>query len=77
MLAIIGSLGVFDSVYVLTDGGPQGATSTMAVEIYKRLFGEGIPEYGYTASLSAISSAISGVLTILYLAFSKKSAEIY
>ena len=77
MLAIIGSLGVFDSVYVLTDGGPQGATETMAVAIYKRLFGEGIPEYGYTASLSAISSVISGVLTVMYLAISKKSAEIY
>lgn len=77
MLAIIGSLGVFDSVYVLTDGGPQGATTTMAVAIYKRLFSEGIPEYGYTASLSAISSLISGVLTVLYLAISKKSAEIY
>lgn len=77
MLAIIGSLGVFDSVYVLTNGGPQGATTTMAVAIYKRLFGEGIPEYGYTASLSAISSVISGVLTVLYLAISKKSSEIY
>lgn len=77
MLAIIGSLGVFDSVYVLTDGGPQGATTTMAVAIYKRLFGEGIPEYGYTASLSAISSLISGLLTVIYLAISKKSSEIY
>ena len=77
MLAIIGSLGVFDSVYVLTDGGPRGATTTMAVAIYKRLFGEGIPEYGYTAALSAISSVITGILTIIYLSISKKSSEIY
>ncbi|MBO5060801.1 MAG: sugar ABC transporter permease [Clostridia bacterium] len=77
MLAIIGSLGVFDSVYVLTAGGPQGATTTMAVAMYMRLFGEGIPEYGYTAALSAIYSVISGLLTIIYLTISKKTSEIY
>ena len=77
MLAIIGSLGVFDSVWVLTSGGPQGATTTMSIMIYKRLFGGGIPEYGYTAALSSISAMISGILTGGYLIFSKKSSEIY
>ena len=77
MLALIGSLGVFDNIWVLTAGGPQGATTTMSIMIYKRLFGGGVPEYGYTAALSSISAVISGILTVIYLAFSKKSSEIY
>ncbi|MBP3359298.1 MAG: sugar ABC transporter permease [Clostridia bacterium] len=77
MLAIIGSLGIFDTIFVLTGGGPSGETSVMAIHIYQRLFGEGVPEYGYSACLSFISSVISGIITVFYLAVSKKSADVY
>lgn len=77
MLALLGSLGIFDSIQVLTDGGPDGATMVMAVNIYKKLFGNTVPEYGYTACLSSISAVISGIIALMYLKVSKKSKEIY
>lgn len=77
MLSILGSLGIFDSIQVLTGGGPNGSTMVMAVNIYQKLFGNTVPEYGYTACLSSISAVISGIIAILYLRISKKSEEIY
>ena len=77
MLAILGSLGIFDSVQVLTGGGPNGSTMVMAVNIYQKLFKNSVPEYGYTACLSTISAVISGIIAVLYLRVSKKSEEIY
>lgn len=73
MLAIIGSLQVFDSVFLITGGGPNRATDVMATNIYNYYFTSGsIPEYGYGAALSFISSLIIGVITLLYLRMSRK-----
>ena len=78
MLAIIGSLGSFDIVYVLTNGGPNGATELMALNIYNKFFGtEGINEYGYGCALGVICSAIVGIVTLIYLYTSQKIKNKY
>lgn len=72
MLAIIGSLGVFDSVFLITGGGPNKATEVMATYIYKLYFSSGsVPEYGYGAALSFISAILIGIVTVIYLRMSK------
>lgn len=72
MLAIIGSLGVFDSIFLITNGGPNGATEVMGTYIYKFYFTSGsVPEYGYGAALGFISSVIIGIVTLVYLKMSK------
>lgn len=72
MLAIIGSLGIFDSVFLITGGGPNKATEVMATYIYKFYFTSGsVPEYGYGAALSFISAILIGIVTIIYLRTSK------
>lgn len=75
MLAIIGSLGIFESIFVLTGGGPSRATEVMAINIYNHYFSSStVPEYGYGAALSFISSIIIGLVTLVYLKLQKQDA---
>ncbi|TDE13033.1 carbohydrate ABC transporter permease [Jiangella asiatica] len=59
-LTLIGSLKLFDQVYVMTNGGPGYATETLSVVMYKEAFVSG--RYGY-------STAIALVLTMIVFAF--------
>lgn len=59
-LTLIGSLKLFDQVYVMTGGGPGYATETLSVVMYKEAFVSG--RYGY-------STAIALVLTMIVFAF--------
>lgn len=59
-LTLIGSLKLFDQVYVMTGGGPGYATETLSLIMYKEAFVSG--EYGYSA-------AIAMVLTMIVFAF--------
>ncbi|ACQ81918.1 binding-protein-dependent transport systems inner membrane component [Beutenbergia cavernae DSM 12333] len=59
-LTLIGSLKLFDQVYVMTGGGPGYATETLSVVMYKEAFVSG--RYGYSA-------AIALVLTMIVFAF--------
>ncbi|MFC7623017.1 carbohydrate ABC transporter permease [Microlunatus sp. GCM10028923] len=59
-LTLIGSLKLFDQVFVMTGGGPGYATETLSLVMYKTAFVSG--EYGYSA-------AIAMVLTMIVFAF--------
>jgi len=74
MLAIIGSLGIFDPVYLITNGGPQRATEVMALNIYNYYFSTSgsAGQYGYGAALSFLSSIIICLVTIVYNWIQKK-----
>ena len=61
-LSIIGSLQLFDMVWVTTKGGPVGTTSTMAT--YMIQYGQGNPGYG--SSVAVILFLISLVIAVLY-----------
>jgi ABC-type sugar transport system permease subunit len=51
LLVTVTSMQVFDSVYVLTNGGPGGATRTAVFYIYTSIFETGNPGYGAVLSL--------------------------
>jgi ABC-type sugar transport system permease subunit len=51
LLAIVLSMQVFDSVYILTNGGPGGSTQTAVFYIYTSVFETGNPGYGAVLSL--------------------------
>jgi raffinose/stachyose/melibiose transport system permease protein len=38
LLAVLGNLKQFDSVFAMTNGGPAGSTETMATIVYKTAF---------------------------------------
>lgn len=58
VLAIVGSLKYFDLIYVMTGGGPNGASEVIASYMYKQAFG--INNFGY-------GSAIGFALLVLAL----------
>lgn len=57
ILAIGITFGIFTEVYQLTGGGPNNATNTWQMEIYKEAFIS--LESGYASSISLISSVIT------------------
>lgn len=61
-LSMIGSLQLFDLVWVTTRGGPVGATNTMAVYMLQN--GQGAPGYG--SAIAVILFAISLVVAVLF-----------
>ena len=63
-LAVIGSIQLFDIVWIMTLGGPAGASSTMATYMVD----QGINSYriGYATSVAVILFAVCFVFSILY-----------
>lgn len=61
-LSVIGSLQLFDMVWVTTKGGPVGATNTMAV--YMLQTGQGSPGYG--SAVAVILFVISLVVALVF-----------
>lgn len=61
-LSMIGSLQLFDMVWVTTKGGPVGATNTMAVYMLQN--GQGAPGYG--SAIAVILFAISLVVAVVF-----------
>lgn len=49
VLAIVGSLKYFDLIYVMTGGGPNGASEVIASYMYKQAFG--INRFGYGSAI--------------------------
>ena len=62
VLQLVGSLKTFDMIYVMTQGGPSGATELMATYMYKQTFLSS--KFGYGA---AIASAMFIIITVCAL----------
>ena len=62
VLSLIGSLKYFDLIYVMTQGGPNGATELMATYMYKNAFQ--IFKMGYG---STVASAMFVIITAIAL----------
>ena len=78
MNAILGSLHVTDLVLTLTNGNPMGQTEVMMTYIYKQFFqATSGRDYGYGAALTVITAVILGIVTVIYLALTKKNSDIY
>jgi raffinose/stachyose/melibiose transport system permease protein len=63
-LSIIGSLQLFDMVWILTGGGPLNATETMAT--YMVEYGNGRSQVGYGSAVAVILFIVSLVIALLY-----------
>ncbi len=56
---------VFDSVYVLTGGGPANTTETLSIYAYKVLFQT--MQFGYGSALSVVVFLCVGGISVLYV----------
>ena len=66
-LSIIGSLQLFDLVWVTTGGGPAEASDTMATYMYN--YGFERNHFGYGSAVAVILFIISFVIAVLYQRF--------
>jgi ABC-type sugar transport system permease subunit len=68
LLTTLVSMQVFDSVFVLTNGGPAGATDTAVLYIYRSVFESGDPGYGAVLSLVLMALIVALTLVIVRVA---------
>ena len=66
-LSMIGSLQLFDMVWILTGGGPANATTTMAT--YLVTMGTGRHNYGIAGAASVILFVVGFLMALLYQVF--------
>ena len=66
-LSIIGSLQLFDVIWIMTGGGPANATSTMAT--YMINFGFQRSQFGFGSAVAVILFVISFVIALVYQRF--------
>jgi raffinose/stachyose/melibiose transport system permease protein len=66
-ITVIGSLQIFDIVYILTAGGPAGSSSTIATYMYQ----EGVQstDFGFAAAIAVILFAFCFVFALFYQRF--------
>ncbi|MCZ8516578.1 sugar ABC transporter permease [Paenibacillus filicis] len=83
MLAIINSLKGYESIMVLTEGGPIGKTEVMFLYVYKQFFpiatsGSSVEQQiGYGSAVGFVTAIIVGVVTLLYFYASKRMNKVY
>jgi len=68
-LAIINSLQIFESIYILTKGGPVTSTMVPAVYLYEQGFT--YKKMGYSSAIGIILFIIIMILTVLNNKFLK------
>jgi len=66
-LSVIGSLQVFDVVWIMTEGGPADASQTIVTYMISKGFQ--VTEFGYGAAISVILFVLSLVFALLYQRF--------
>lgn len=73
MLTIIGGLKMFTEVYVLTAGGPGGATETLSTLLYKSAFS--FNEFGYGISLALVLALVVGVFSVAQQGLARRTSD--
>ncbi|WP_090867672.1 carbohydrate ABC transporter permease [Oceanobacillus limi] len=63
VLAIVGSLKYFDLIYVMTGGGPNGASEVMASYMYKLAFTSN--DFGYGSAIGFLLLIITLIVTVI------------
>lgn len=72
IISLINSFQVFDQVWVMTEGGPAGATTVLVEQVVKRAFRYG--EMGYASAISWVLFAIVFVVTLLQFRLQRTGA---
>lgn len=65
VLAMIGTIKVFDIIYVMTRGGPGGATDTLSTLIYQKAFN--FNQFGYGTTIAVVMFFFILLLSIVQL----------
>ena len=78
VLGTIGTLQVFDQVYLATAGGPLGTTETPVYQVYVNALGtSGTIQMGYGSALAFIVAVIIFFATFVQRRFLERGTEVY
>ncbi len=78
VLGTIGTLQVFDQVYLATQGGPLDTTQVPVFEVYSQAIGTAGPiQMGYASALAFILAVIIFIFTYVQRRFLERGTEIY
>jgi multiple sugar transport system permease protein len=72
ILRTLDAFRVFDSVYVLTGGGPANTTETLSIYTYKTLMNAG--DFGYGSTLAVATFLTVLAVSLIYLRFYAREA---
>lgn len=75
VLAVVGSLKYFDLIYIMTDGGPNGASEVMASYMYHKAF-DGF-DFGYGSAIGFYLLVICLVVTYLIRKLTVTNRDVY
>jgi ABC-type sugar transport system permease subunit len=73
IMLMLASFNIFESIYVMTDGGPGGATNTIMYYIYQNGFK--LYQMGYASALAWVLFLILVVLTIVQFKLRKEESN--
>jgi len=68
--ASIGALQVYESIWILTNGGPGDATRSMSINIVEQAFGSF--QIGYGASVAVVMTVVILIITGAQLLISRR-----
>jgi raffinose/stachyose/melibiose transport system permease protein len=74
LLSIINSLLVFDYVYIITRGGPAGASEVVGTLMWKQAFERF--EAGYAAAMGLGLSFVSGLIILIFVFLRRRGWEV-
>ena len=74
LLTIINSLLVFDYVYIITRGGPAGASEVVGTLMWKQAFERF--EAGYAAAMGLGLSFVSGIIVLIFVVLRRRGWEV-
>lgn len=74
VLAVVGSLKYFDLIYVMTGGGPNGASEVMASYMYKLAFDSS--DFGYGSAIGFLLLVITLIATLIINKLTETKEEI-
>ncbi len=75
VIATIGALQVFGSIFILTGGGPVNATTTVFYQIYSEAFNFG--RFGYASALSILFFAIILIVALIQSRYLRFGEDVY
>ncbi|THF72941.1 carbohydrate ABC transporter permease [Cohnella fermenti] len=70
ILTMIGSLKVFDIIYVMTKGGPGDTTTSIAILLYKKAFN--FNQMGYGTAIAVVLFVIIFIFSLIQIAFLRR-----
>lgn len=75
LLSAIWTFNSFDIIYILTQGGPRGATTTLIIDTYKTAIGNF--KFGEGAARAVVIVVLLAVFSCIYMFFLNKINKIY